>query len=174
MHNKIIKRQFYIENGLYFDEKIKLSEDLELFLRCCHYMDKFYFVNNYEYYYVMYDGSTSLYSRDVDYFSLIDIQNKLKLFCLSQMSEDDIKHYDHYIGQLSRCVISETKVFEILSIPKKVQKLKEDGLWALTGYPEFMPWLIIKTLFHRIKINIAMSIYSTMNKFKCNYAEKLV
>lgn len=124
--NKIVKREFLLSHNLFFDETIRMAEDLEFFLRCYEYCHSFFYVPTNGYYYILYTEGTSMYNRNVDYFSLIDIQKKLYSFCEKYLTSEDNNYYYQQILNLSTAAIREIEPKHIGSLPQIVKKLLKD------------------------------------------------
>lgn len=123
---KIIRRSFYLEHNLFFDESLRLSEDFDLFLRCYQKATTFFFVHDYGYYYVHYTGGTSMFSRNVDYFSLIDIQRKVFRWLEDFMREDDHALLNKKVAEFAHCAIFTLSPFQVSSIPAICQRMEDD------------------------------------------------
>lgn len=123
---KIIRREFYLNNGLFFDESLRLSEDFDLFLRCYQNAQTFFFIQDYGYYYIHYTGGTTMYNRNVDYFSLIDIQKKVSNWLEQSMSEEACTQLNKKVADFARCAIYTLSPFQVSSIPAICQRIKDD------------------------------------------------
>lgn len=123
---KIIRRSFYLEHNLFFDENLRLSEDFDLFLRCYQKASSFFYIQDYGYYYIHYTGGTTMYNRNVDYFSLIDIQKKVSNWLEQSMSEEDCTQLNKKAADFARCAIYTLSPFQVSSIPAVCQRMEED------------------------------------------------
>lgn len=124
---KIIRRSFYLEHNLFFDESLRLSEDFELFLRCYQKAATFFFIPDNGYYYIHYAGGTSMFSRNVDYFSLIEIQKKVFSWLGDSMSADDHALLNQKVAEFAHCSIYTLSPFQVSSIPAICQRMEEDS-----------------------------------------------
>lgn len=86
--SKLIKRKIIEENNIRFDEQIKLAEDYDFFLKIYSLVEKIYFKNNADYYYVQEteNSSVDLDDRKIDFFIQAEIQIKTKQFLKSKMA----------------------------------------------------------------------------------------
>lgn len=154
--NKIIRRAILNKYCISFDEAICMAEDLDFYLRCypkCHVLC---FLKECGYYYVMYQGGTSMFKRDVDYFSLIGVQKKMKLFCDGYMSVDDMRYYAIIMKDLAQSAISETSPLRIQTIPDKVRQINEDN--EISRYYQVRDNVVVlmcKVFLHQLYVRIA-------------------
>lgn len=163
--NKVLKRSFLLDNDLFFDEKIKMAEDLDFFLRCYNKCRTFFFIEECGYYYVMYREGTSMFSRHVDYFSLIDIQQKLKSFCNGRMTNNDKRHYGLQIRNLAISAIWEISPVNIFSLPCVVRRINQDlEICKYYSVHENIVWLMCKVFIHQLYVRMIQKVLKICQK----------
>lgn len=110
--NKLIKRELYTKNDLYYDEKIFLLEDLEILIMLSYYARKIGKWNEAYYHYIQGENNGS-YKIKVDrLYDILICMNKLSKF-YSKYNEKEIVNLikqDKYIHLLSR--ILENNYYE--------------------------------------------------------------
>lgn len=157
--NKVVRRDFLIEHHLFFDESIHHAEDLEFFLRCYAQCPLFFYIKDCGYFYIRYDEGTSMFDKNMDYLSLIEIQKKLRKFCDGYMSEDDKKHYSMMIKKYVQSAISETSLLKIGTIPDKVKQINaDDEINQYCQVNDNVLWLMCKVFSHQLYIRVAQII----------------
>lgn len=145
--NKLVKRTIIAENGIEFDTKIKLAEDLDFFLRIYDKAEKFYFSEKKSFNYLQYSQSSSN-TMTVDYYSQIVIQLRLKKLLQKKgahLSKGDIT--DRQITKYICCYIIE-------QLPKTLKEFREkqrvlyknsDAMASITlkGLPAFKQLVLV-------------------------------
>ena len=124
--NKALRKAFLKENHLFFNERLNLAEDLDFFLRCYERCSTLFFIKNADYYYVKYEKGTSMYRRDIDFLSLINIQRHLKSYCDGFLSEDDDCYYKNLISGFCLSALEDVPYKRIPYLNKTVQIIKND------------------------------------------------
>ena len=74
--SKMIKTEILKNNNIWFNEDVKLGEDLDFFISYYSYCQRFRFIEGVGYYYIQNSSLNS--KKNVDYLQLIVIQNKLE------------------------------------------------------------------------------------------------
>lgn len=123
---KAVRRSFLIENHLFFNETLHKSEDLDFFLRCYEKCSSFLFIPNTDYHYIKYDGGTSLFTRETDYFSLIMVHRHLKSFCHGYLTDADSAAYRKTIAAWTDSAILETRPGQMNTLPDTFQRILQD------------------------------------------------
>ena len=145
--NKLVKRDIVTENGINFDTKIKLAEDLDFFLRVYDKADKFYFSDKKSFNYLQYSQSSSN-TMTVDYYSQIVIQIRLKKILEKKgalLQKGDIT--DRQITKYICCYIIEQLPETAAAFCEKQKRLYEnaDAMSAITlnGFPMFKKLMLL-------------------------------
>lgn len=78
--SKLIKRSLVIENNIRFNEKLKLAEDLDFYLKIYDIVDSIFFTHDTDYYYVQNTNNSAICQDDdkIDFLSQIYIQKNIK------------------------------------------------------------------------------------------------
>ena len=163
--NKIVRRDFLISNNVFFNEKINMAEDLDFYLRCYALSHSFYFLSCCSYFYVLYPEGTSLYKKDVNYFSLIETQKALKHFCKESFTNEDEEYYAKIIRKLASSAISEispTKIYLLPSVVKRINNDKEINRYFVEHGNLYI--LMLKVFFHQLYVRTAQLILRICRK----------
>ena len=150
---KAVRRAFQMKHRLFFDETLHQAEDLDFFLRCYDNCPSFRFIPNTDYHYIRYEGGTSLFRRDIDYFSLIAIQKRLKRFCDGHLSEADETVYLKNLSAWTSSAIWDTRVGRLHTLPRTIRRIRQDGeLRSLCPVQRASAGVFVKVLFHRCRL----------------------
>ena len=104
--NKLIKRELYIKNNLWYDEEIFLLEDLEILLTMSYYVKNIGKLNNAYYHYIQGENNGSHKAKISRLHDILTCMNKLIKF-YSKNNEDEIINLikqDKYLHLLSRII----------------------------------------------------------------------
>lgn len=123
---KAVRREFLLDNQLYFDESIQKSEDLDFFLRCYEKCSAFLFIPNTDYHYIKYDNKISLFHPRIDYFSLIAVHRHLVSFCGGHLSDADKASYRKTIAAWIDSAILDTRIGRLHTLPETIQRISGD------------------------------------------------
>lgn len=123
---KIMRRSFYEKHQLRFDESLRLSEDLDLFVRCYQKAQSFYYISDCGYVYMLYDGGTSMYSDNVDYFSLIGVQRRMVDWLGNDMLPADKEKHARKLVNFASCALCCITPSRVGRIPQIARKLQSD------------------------------------------------
>lgn len=128
--NKLIKRELYIKNNLWYDEEIFLLEDVEILMMLSYYAKKIGKLNKAYYHYIQGENNGSQKKKVAGLYDISICMNKLTEF-YSQHNENEIVNLikqDKYIHLLSRIVendyLEKEKYKEF--ILKFIKELKEE------------------------------------------------
>lgn len=163
--NKVLKRSFILHNKVFFDESIRQAEDLDFFLRCYVLCHTFCYIHEVGYYYIRYESGTSKHYRNVDYFSLLEIQKRVKSFCESNMTADDMNYYANHIKDLAQAAVFEInplKIYTLLSVVKKINSDFEISKYYFVR--ENIVWLMCKVFVHQLYVRLAQKVLTICRK----------
>lgn len=110
--NKLIKRELYIKNNLWYDEEIFLLEDVEILMMLAYYAKKIGKINKVYYHYIQGENNGSHKVKVSRLYDILICMNKLIEF-YSQHKETEIVNLikqDKYLHLLSR--ILENNYYE--------------------------------------------------------------
>ena len=163
--NKAVRKAFLDENRLSFDEALSMAEDLDFFLRCFERCDFFYFVHDAGYHYVQYDEGSSMFRKDINYFSLIETQRKMIAFCQGYLTSSDYSYHQKKIANLCHAALSEVHLEDLHRIPGIVERIKKDKeLNILCPVSDPIWWLTCRLFFRRLYIGSAQRILKLCRK----------
>lgn len=162
---KAVRRAFLTEHQLLFNEQLHKSEDLDFFLRCYEKCFSFLFIPNTEYHYVQYDGGTSLFTREYDYFSLIMVHRHMKSFCRGFLTDADESFYREIIASWSDSAILETPLNQLKTLPGTLRRISQDPeLRALCHVNGSSFRLTIMVFLRQIRLFFAHLLYQLCSK----------
>lgn len=163
--NKILRRSFILQQGIFFDEMVKQSEDMEFFLRCYALCNSFYYIRESRYYYIRYESGTSKYYRNVDYFSLLEILKRVKQFCGSNMTVDDMIDYEHQVQNLAHAAVAEISPWKVYTIFNVTRRINTDPeIYRYYAIRENIVWLMCKVFIHQLYVRLAQKILKICRK----------
>ena len=162
--NKLIKRELYIKNDLWYDEKIFLLEDVEILMILSYYAKKIGKLNKAYYHYIQGNNNGSQKAKVDRLYDITTCMNNLVKF-YSKNNEDEILNLikqDKYLHLLSRII--ENDYFEKEKykefILKFIEEVKQEN--KIIFRKELLKnryKLFLITIFKMIKLlNIGMGI----------------
>lgn len=104
--NKLIKRELYIKNNLWYDEEIFLLEDVEILMMLAYYTKNIGKINKAYYHYIQGENNGSQKIKVDRLYDILTCMNKLIKF-YSKNNEDEIINLikqDKYLHLLSRII----------------------------------------------------------------------
>ena len=102
--NKLIKRELYIKNNIWYNEKIFLLEDVEMLMRISYYAKKIGKINNGYYHYIQGDNNKSQKAKVKGLNDIFICMNNLIDFYLKNNEREilNLVKQDKYLHLLSR------------------------------------------------------------------------
>ncbi|MGL5568826.1 MAG: glycosyltransferase family 2 protein [Cetobacterium sp.] len=127
--NKFIKREIIVENNLFFNEEIKLAEDLDFYLNLYEYIDKFCIINKSYYFYIQntQNSSTSLDFKN-DYYIQILILLKMRSLLLKKesLNLENNQIINQKINSFIVCYINDNFTFKYLLFKRKMNLITQN------------------------------------------------
>lgn len=163
--NKIVNLNLINKHNIRFNINYKKAEDLDFFIQIYRVCESFFFIKTNDYYYIEYNSGTSQYNKNVDYFSLIEIQTKLREWLSEYMDETDKKNSDNILRNFAICAIKETPLNKIHTIPGKIYKINNNqSLKGLFSIQENTLIVMFKVFIRQIYLHLARLILKIWKK----------
>lgn len=163
--NKIVSLSLINKHNIRFNTNYNKVEDLDFFVQVYKKCESFYFIKTNDYYYKEYSNGTSLYNTNVNFFSLIEIENNLREWLSDFMDEEDKKHSDEILKNYAICAINEVPLNQIFEVPKIIIKINNHKALKGIYFVKESPFLVVlRTFIHQVYLNFALFFYRICHK----------
>lgn len=167
---KLIKREVIKNNKIYFDEKIKLAEDYDFYLKVYQSVNKISFIQCSGYFYLQETENSAVIMKDdqIDFFVQAELQNKTRCFLkkMGCFGEQEEKIYLERLSGYVYTILIMNKHLPYKHFNELFVRLKKEIPDVTECVSGLQRWCM-----HQYKCNRKFGVYIFL-KLKCVFEKK--